>query len=375
MAHSKNIVIIAGEQSGDNIGSVIASQIQKQFPDYNFYGITGPKMEASGIQPIFSIDQIAIMGFIEIIPKIPKILRLIKLTVDEMIKLKPEIVISIDAPDFAFRVIKKYKKFYETAKNTKFIHIVAPSVWAYRAGRAKQIAKLIDHLLCYLPFEPPYFTQHGLKADFIGHPIVELLLPYKKNMVRDQNLIFAMPGSRLNEVKKLWPLYIEVFRELYKKFPNLQIAIPTTLYLKDYLLNNSPKDLNLIFTTEENEKFRLYNTAKVALIKSGTSSLEAAIFNCPMVVTYKVNKITAIIARKLLKIKYVSLINIIANDSIIPELIQENATTEKITKALIEQINSDRDLDYSEIVNKINKPTIKTTTNIISEYIYNNART
>ncbi|MBN9542286.1 MAG: lipid-A-disaccharide synthase [Alphaproteobacteria bacterium] len=367
---NKKIYVICGENSGDNILSLIVERLQAEYAGCEIRGVTGPKLEKLNVKSLFSIYKIAVMGFFEVLPKIFEILKLIKFTANDIAKFNPDLIITVDSPDFCFRVIKNVRTNYPDLK-AKIVHIVAPSVWAYRENRAEKVAKLYDHLLCFLPFEPPYFTKHGMKADFIGHPIVENLLKYKQNHVRDKNILLAMPGSRLGEVKRHWQVFIRVFKKLKKDNPDLKIKVPIPERLKEYLEKNTPKNLDIKFVINEQEKFDLYNKAGLGIIKSGTSALEAAVFNCPMVVVYKVNKLTAFLAKRMLKIKTFTLINIVADQDIIKELIQENFTADNLYKEAVNILNSDKIIDYSEYINKLktDNSSIENAMNIFRGYL------
>lgn len=363
------VYFITGENSGDNIAALVYSNLKSKY-NIEARGVTGPKLDAMGVKSIFSIYKIAVMGFVEVIPKIFDIFKLINITANDIIAYQPDVIITIDSPDFCFRVIKKLR-LISRYNNYKIIHIVAPSVWAYRENRAEKIAKLYDHLLCFLPFEPPYFLKHNLKASFVGHPIIEKLEQYKNNVTRNKNIIVVMPGSRVGEVKRHWPVILGAMQILYDKNNNVEFKVATNNNVKKHLILLNKTKLPISYVVDDEHKYSLFNSAGAAIVKSGTSSLEVATFNCPMVVVYKVNNLTAAIAKRILKIKFVSLVNIIAGKMVIPELLQEAFTVTNLANKVIDILNLEKNVDYSEYINKLKceKKSIEKITEIIEEYI------
>ena len=352
------IFLIAGEPSGDVLGGKLISSLKKQIgntKEIELIGIGGPKMEEQGLKSIFSINQLSLMGFAEIVPHIPKLLGLIKYTADLIIKEQPDLIITIDAPDFCFRVIKKIKE-NPAADKIKKIHFIAPTVWAYRPGRAQKIAKLFDLLLTILPFEPPYFERHGLKTIFIGHPIVEDIVKsdgadfrIRHQIKPDDILICLTPGSRSGEVKRILPEMIGAINILAKKYHNLKVAIPaidkTYEMIKERL---SAFKVEVILTTQD-EKNEIFYASNFAIAKSGTNTIELAIAKLPMIVVYKANYLTYRIIKSLAKVKFANLINLILNKEVIPEMIQPNCKAEKLARRL-DMLISNPNLGKEQIV-------------------------
>ena len=241
-------------------------------------------------------------------------------------------------PDFSFRLAKKVRPF-----GIPHIHYTAPSVWAWRPGRAKKISKLVDHLLCLLPFEPPYFTVHGLKATFVGHMVTELEIPsiptdafYKRhNLHSHQTLICMLPGSRHGEAKRMLPVFIETLKKIALLHPDAVIAVPT-VKATDALVKQSLQNtgLNIIYITDQQERYEAMRACHAALAASGTVSLELSMAQTPTVIAYKVNAITAWIARKIVYARYMTLTNILLDREAIPEFFQEKCTAENLFKAL-----------------------------------------
>ncbi|MEM7617378.1 MAG: lipid-A-disaccharide synthase [Pseudomonadota bacterium] len=316
------IYIIAGEASGDFIGSKLINAINEINKDSTdniiFKGIGGEKMQTAGITSLFPMHDISLIGFAEVIPHIFKIKKHINNTLKDIIDFQPDILITIDSPGFCVEIAKRLKynpKFNPKVKNLKFIHYVAPTVWAYKAGRAKKFAKLFDYLLVLLPFEPPYFEKHNLKTYFVGHPIIEKQqitvkksdFRKKHNIAEDEILISMLPGSRKSEIKRLMPIFLKAI-EIFAAKTNVKytIFIPTLTNLKTLLKQElSGLTSNYIISTDNADKYNAFAASNFALCKAGTSSLELAIAQLPMIVGYKVNYITYLIIKAMIKIKYV----------------------------------------------------------------------
>ncbi|MFT6333140.1 MAG: lipid-A-disaccharide synthase, partial [Lentimonas sp.] len=278
----KKIFIIAGEPSGDVIGGKLIAAIKLINPEIEFVGVGGKNMQEQGLKSLFPISELSIMGFAEILPHIPKLLKRIKETSQEIINSEAEMVITIDSPDFCFRVIKKTQHH-----QIKKAHLIAPSVWAYRPKRAQKISKIYDLLLAILPFEPPYFEKHGLKTVFIGHPIMEGNYNPKEDEIekfRQQYkikasdlVICATSGSRCGEVKRILPEIISAANILAKKYPNLTVILPVIEKTKDLTEENLGKFSCKTIIVSEKQKYLAFKVAKLAIAKSGTNNLEIAI--------------------------------------------------------------------------------------------------
>ena len=335
----KTIVILTGETSGDTIASHLIRDLQERAPGaFTFYGVTGPQMRAAGCQTWQDQKDLNVMGLAEVLPHIPKILRIIRKTTKSILALNPDMVISVDAPDFTLRIMKKLKKAREQGKiKGKLVHYVAPSVWAWKAYRAKTLAHTVDHLLCLYPFEPPYFTIHGLPTTCTGHPVLETELPKKHSKQDTAPLrIGLLPGSRGQELKALLPLFQDVTARLAAERPDASfvlLAAPSVAQrLKDALAHwTTPVDI----IDDPAKKTETLASLDLALAASGTITLELAWARVPTVVTYRVSPITAWLVRQLVRVQYASLINILANKAIFPEYIQDNATVDNLTHAMM----------------------------------------
>ncbi len=330
-----DIFIIAGEASGDILGAEILKNITKIDPNIKIKGIGGEEMEKFFFfKSLFNINDISVMGFFEVIKNIFKIKKRIKQTIKEILETKPKIVLTIDSPSFNTRIIKKVKKYLPT---TKFIHYVAPQVWAWKEYRAKYFAKIFDVLLCLFPFEKKYFSKYKLKCFTIGHPGINYINGNKNNFLKTYNIennstiLSFLPGTRKQTLTKLLPIYEKVISKLKSKYTNLKILIPTTYYLKN-LIKEKTKNWSIlpIIITGKQNRYDSLVSSNIAIAISGTSILELAILKVPTIVVYKTSFITYLLAKLFIKIKYLSLPNIIMNKKIVPELIQTNCKAETI---------------------------------------------
>lgn len=337
------IFLLAGEPSGDALGARLMIGIKQRFPkEYpiEFHGVGGPLMENEGLKSLFPMEELTVMGVIEVLPKIPQLLRLIRQTAQAVIDLNPDVFVSIDAPDFSFRVAKKLKSV-----SFPKVHYVAPSVWAWRPGRAAKIAKSYDHLLTLLPFEPPYFEKEGLPATFVGHSVIETGAAHGDsekfrsfhNLKADDPVMMILPGSRRSEVSRHLDIFKDTAEIVQKSIPGLSIVVPvigkSSQIVKDHL-----KTWPMRTTTVEGEtdKYDAMAGSDVALAASGTVGLELALARLPAIIAYKMHPLTAYLARKLVKLDYVNLINILLNKEIVPEHILENCKSDILAPALIE---------------------------------------
>lgn len=313
------IYILAGEASGDLLGA----RIIEAFP-HTYVGMGGDKMEKlPNFSQKFNSRDLSVMGLIEVLPQIPRLYRLIQSTVRDILKTQPRVLITIDAPDFNQRVVRKLKKHPDYKKNPfPCIHVGAPTVWAWRPGRAKTVARLWDELWTLFPFEPPYFPD--LSTYFIGHPVGDVAKDITP--ARDSRTCLLLPGSRVGEVKRHWPLLKQVC-EKHPEFSYILLTLPHLIPLIQKL-GGVPPHCTLVTDYD-------MQRAQVALAASGTVSLELAKSGTPMITFYKVNGITAFLAKRLIRTPFVNLVNILLQEKVVPEFIQEQATVENLSQALL----------------------------------------
>lgn len=340
MSKSLRIFLIAGESSGDFLGAGLMRALKAQYPDIEFSGIGGSRMAQAGLHSLFPMEELSVMGIAEVLPKLFKILSRIKQTAAAILTTKPDAIVTIDSPDFCFRVIKKVKA---KDKGIPCIHYVAPSVWAWRPGRARKVSRFLDHILTLLPFEPPYFEKHGLAATFVGHPIVERTsrrgdsarFREKYDIAESQKVLCLLPGSRMSELSRLLDKFSEATEAVLHDRPNMMIVVPTLPHLKKYIQEFfTGKGINPLVIDQEEDKFDCFAASSVALAASGTVSLELALTDTPHIIAYKVSNISAWIARRLLKTPFVNLVNILLDRPLVPELLQEQCQPAKITQEI-----------------------------------------
>ena len=339
------IFIIAGEDSGDKLGSAIIDGLREvtDVPP-KFVGIGGNGMISRGLESIFPMSELSVMGFVEIASKYKSLKKRLNQTISSILDEKPDILLTIDAPEFCFRVAKKVKLLN---KNIAVAHYVAPTVWAWRSNRAKQISNFIDQILALFPFEPRYFHDVGVRCDFVGHPIVsetladeESVIEFKKTYsLTDEPVILCLPGSRKSEIDRLMPVFGETLEKFSNALPNARFILPSTPDVYEYsknFLDCMPKDI--IFLTPEKfgvEKYLEFKKAsfklsQLALAASGTVSLELAANNTPMVIGYDMNFLSRKIIGLMLKIDTVNLVNLVTGNRNIPECIGSNFNSEKL---------------------------------------------
>ena len=345
--------IIAGEASGDLLGSKLIKEIKQIQPNTKFIGIGGELMKKAGLEAIFGIEELSVMGFLEVLPHIPKLLRRIAFTANKIADLQPEFLITIDAPDFCFRVAKRLKsRFNPVFSKTKKIHLIAPSVWAYRPKRAQKIAKLYDLLLAILPFEPPYFEKHGLKTKFIGHPLLDEIPDFaqqklireefrKLHGLKESDILLALtPGSRKGEITRIFPEFIEAINQLARTFSGIKTLIFTVEKTRQKALEMAKNfEVEPIFISQK-EKSTALLASDYGMAKSGTNAVEMSLHKLPIIVAYKVNFLTYWLLRLLVKIKFANLLNLVVNHEIIPELLQNKCYGDAIAAKIAEFIQN-----------------------------------
>jgi lipid-A-disaccharide synthase len=328
------IYLIGGEASGDALGAGLMRSLRAAQPDIRFAGIGGEAMQREGLDSLFPYTDLSIMGFLEVVPHIPALLKRLRQTAHDIAARQPAAVVTIDSPGFNFRLARALKANADTAR-IKRIHYVAPSVWAYKPGRARKTARLFDALLALLPFEPPYFEKEGLKTTFVGHPVLWQTVESEPGLFRarhsigpDTPLLLVLPGSRTDEVKR----HLSLFLEAAATLPDYKIVILAGPQVREQI-QDAVSDLALVVDIAEKQD--AFAAATIALSKSGTITLELASAGVPTVVAHKVGALSAWLIRRMKLIPYVSLINIAAKREILPELMQERCTIDRIVQELV----------------------------------------
>lgn len=345
------IYLIAGEPSGDLLGSRFMRAMKKQLgANVAFYGVGGDTMEKEGLTPLFDISDLAVMGLVEIIPSIPKILGLINKTVDNIKQINPDVVITIDSWSFSERIHKKLRKL---KLGIPQVHYVAPQVWAWKKKRARTMYKYIDLLLTLFPYEPKYFTPYQLRTEFVGHPVIEspalvadgASFRSKYNIGADDKIITVLPGSRKTEVSRLLPDFLAAVKILQSKDSSYRFVLPTVKTVAARVKAAvAASGLPIILLENEADRYGAFSSSCAAIAASGTVSLELAICGVPHIICYKVSPLTALLAKHLLKIQFVNLPNILLGREIVPELLQERCIAANIAGYIEHFIKKDNDL-------------------------------
>jgi len=334
----KKIFILTGEPSGDKLASKVISKLKKNNSNIKYSCVGGAYLELLGIKSIFDLKEITYIGFTSVLLNIFKIKRKINKTVDEILKFNPDILFSVDSPDFTLRVAEKVKKMN---KNIKTIHYVAPQVWVWREGRIKRFKKFLDHVLLLFNFEKKYFDKENIPNTFVGHPLLEHEINNKielSNIIPiDKKIISIFSGSRSSEINLLLPILISFINLMNIKFDNYLFVFHATEENKNHIFEKI-KDSNLQnveVISDENIKSQILNKSTFAVSKSGTVSLEICNAKVPSLIIYKMNFLNYLIVKLLVKIKYANIINIINNKEIIPELIQKECNAKEIYKSVV----------------------------------------
>ena len=334
----KKIFVLTGEPSGDKLASTAISKLQKDYTDIKYLSVGGSNLRKIGIESIFDLKEITYLGFTSVLLNIFKINKRINQTVEEILKFNPDILFSVDSPDFTLRVAEKVKKINPQIKT---IHYVAPQVWIWRKGRVKKIKKFIDHILLLFDFEKKFFDEENINNTFVGHPLIE---NNKNNKTEINNFIYnnkkiisIFPGSRKSETNVLLPILIDFINMMNKRNLNYNFIFHATEenknniveYIKDKGLNN----IDVI--SDENMKKEILSNSIFAVCKSGTISLQVCNANVPSIIIYKLNFINFMIFKLLVNVKFANIINIINNKEVIPELLQSECNAKEIYNSVL----------------------------------------
>ncbi len=338
------IGIVAGEASGDLLGSHLIQALKKKRTDIEFVGIAGPKMMSEGAQTLFSMERLSVRGYIEVIKHLFGLLRLRRQLLKHFLSNRLDLFIGIDAPDFNFWLERKLKK-----NGIKTIHYVSPSVWAWRKNRIKKIKNAVSHMLALFPFEPALYHGAGIPVTYVGHPLADILpMEPDTSAARDglklksSALVVAMlPGSRQSEVQQHAELFVKTAKLIYAEYPNAIFLVP--------LITRETRQIFELAIFHENESLPIQilfghahdamEASDVVIVASGTATLEAALLKKPMVITYRMSKVSWQILKRMRLQPYVGLPNILAEKFIVPELLQDDSTPEKLAEATIKLIS------------------------------------
>ncbi len=346
MKNSKTILIVAGEASGDAHAGALVKEIKALEPTLNVIGVGGTAMRESGAELIADISSLNVMGLTEIGGKMQGVVGVFFKLVKFLKESQPDLLILVDFPDFNLFLARFAKRY-----DVRVMYYISPQVWAWRRARTRTIAKLVDRMVVILPFEVDFYRKHGMEVDFVGHPLLDLLAnvpPQKKaraalNILPEMDLVGILPGSRLSEVKKLLPVMLEAVELIRKRFPETEFVFPLAKTLRkddiDYLFSNSPGSIIL----HEGRTAEVISACDILIAASGTVTLEAAIIGTPLVIIYKLSSLSYQLARRLIRIPHIGLVNLVAGERLAPELIQHEATPGNIAREVCTLLmNADR---------------------------------
>ncbi|MDC1540879.1 lipid-A-disaccharide synthase [Candidatus Pelagibacter ubique] len=333
----KKIFILTGEPSGDKLASTVISKLKINNPNIEYLSVGGTHIKKLGIKSIFDLKEITYLGFTSVLFNIFKIRKKINKTVEEILKFNPDILFSVDSPDFTLRVAEKIKNINH---NIKIIHYVAPQVWIWRKNRVKKIKKFIDHILLLFNFEKKYFDEENIKNTFVGHPFIEKkdnVITSLDNLIpKDKKIISLFPGSRKSETSVLLPILLNFIKLMNKKNSDHLFVFHATDENKEFIFNKVKKTNldNIDVISDENIKDQVLSNSIFAVSKSGTISLQISSANIPSIIIYKLGFINFMIFKLLVNVRFANIINIINDKEVIPELLQKECNAEEIYKTV-----------------------------------------
>lgn len=344
------VMIVAGEPSGDALGAALIRALRERTGGrVEFSGLGGERMAMEGFRTLFPIDELAVMGLVEVLPRARRIFQRLNQISAAIALNPPDILVTIDSPGFTLRLARRFPK---EARQFPIVHYVAPTVWAWRPKRAARLAQLVDHLMCLLPFEPPYFEAEKLPATFVGHPAVETIAEARRvaeaeaargegfrrrnDIPPEAPLLALLPGSRRGEVARLLPVFLATLQKIRTEIPDLRVAIPAVPGMAPMILTGiAAYDGPVSVVSAPMERYQAMLTADLALAASGTATLELGLAGTPTVLAYKVNAITGAIIRRLIRTPYAGLVNVIVGREAMPEFLQANCRADKLAPALL----------------------------------------
>jgi len=340
MNHSPLIAISVGEASGDLLGAHLIRAIKQRRPDAKFIGIGGERMKAEGFESLYDQEKLAVRGFVEVVKRLPEILKIRKGLVNDLIRIKPDVFVGIDAPDFNLGVAEKLKK-----AGIPTVHYVSPSVWAWRRERVNKIVHQVNRVLCLFPMEPQLYLDAGGKAEFVGHPMAQTMpldddhaAARAKLGVAAETVVFALlPGSRVSEIDYMAPLFFQTALLLLKRYPQAQFLLPAATAATRRRIGEilaQPEFSVIPVTITDKQSDTVCTAADVVLVTSGTATLEVALCKRPMVISYKISPLTYFHVKRKVKVPHVGLPNILLDKAAVPELLQHDAEPEKLAAAV-----------------------------------------
>jgi len=338
MLNNKHLMLVAGETSGDIHAADLVRALKAQDPSLTFSGMGGPCLLEEGVKIYADLTQMAVIGFVEVFRHLFAVKRLFDLFLKKAEEIRPAAVILVDYPGFNLRLARALKK-----RGIKVIYYISPKVWAWKEGRVRTIKACVDRLLIIFDFEKDFYARHAFSADFVGNPLIDHIkvtisrqdLLKSKGLDPDRPTIGLIPGSRVKEIKNMLPVMVRAAKLIKERIPQAQFLLSKAKALDPLLINAHIRNQRIPIAVVENEFHNCVNACDVCIVTSGTATLETGLLEKPMVIVYKTAWLTSVLVRLFLKIKWVGLVNIIAQKEIAPELIQQDATPENIAERLL----------------------------------------
>ncbi len=335
MTNPPRILVVAGEASGDTHAAELVAALRARRPDLTFFGMGGARLAAQGVELLFDAREVSVMGITEVLPRIPRILQILKGLAEAAAERKPDVAILVDIPDFNLRLAKKLK-----ALGVPVAYYVSPMIWAWRRGRVRTIKRLVDRMLCILPFEEDFYREAGVSARYVGSPVVEQVpspdtasaFRERLGLSKDAPTLALLPGSRMGEIRRLLPDMVEAAKRLSAERPGLQVVVPLAPTIDREEITSRFEGSGVTPILVEGRAPEVVGASDAAVVASGTAVLEAGLMQRPLVVVYRVSLITYWVGRLMLKVAFVSLINLLAGRRVVPELLQGEMTPERIAE-------------------------------------------
>jgi lipid-A-disaccharide synthase len=333
MSPSLQILVVAGEASGDSHAAELVAALKVQRPDLTFFGMGGSRLAAQGVELLYGAHEVNVMGITEVLPKIPRILQVMRGLADAAAERRPVCAILVDIPDFNLRLAVRLKKL-----GIPVAYYVSPMIWAWRRGRVKTIAKLVDRMLCILPFEEDFYREAGVSARYVGSPVVEQVpapasaatFRQKLGLPLETPTLALLPGSRMSEIRRILPAMVGAAKKLVAERPGLQVVVPVAPTIPREEIVSRFEGSGVQPVLVEGRAPEVVGASDAAIVASGTAALEAGLMQRPMVVVYRVSLITYLVGRMMLKVAHVALVNLLVNRRVVPELLQGDMTPERI---------------------------------------------
>lgn len=341
----KNILIVAGEASGDLHGSRLVSAIKDLSPDISIQGIGGTRMEKAGVDILFTSSQMAVVGLTEVFSKLPTILKASGKLKSILKKDRPDLLILIDYPDFNIHLAATAKRC-----NIPVLYYISPQIWAWRSRRIKKIAKRVDRMAVILPFEKDFYQNSGLDVEYVGHPIMDSSHDNEDkdhagidlNTEKDTPVLGILPGSRKEEITTLLPVMIKAAEKLLPAYPDLQCILPLAPTVSADLIHSITADSPVDIKISQGNIYKALSVCDLAFVASGTATLEASIMEIPMIIMYKISQVSYWIGKKVINVPHVGLVNLVAGEEIVPELIQDDANPDTLTHNAVNILEDDK---------------------------------